>query len=163
MAGEMGADKKGLVARLESGGRPVTPEDVWNAAVRAGADPARMALSLCHVLGEVSLAESDAGEEDGPVAVRYTLKNGRAVAYDASRHNPFKDLGDSGPRFFAPRRNLGCLPRRVGGRLCLTPARPAVSVTGIFPRGLIFCPAGPARAEDTGERRQRGSPVIARR
>ena len=42
------------VARIESAGRPVTPEDVWNAATRAGVDPARLALSLSHVLGEVT-------------------------------------------------------------------------------------------------------------
>ncbi|WP_020472795.1 hypothetical protein [Zavarzinella formosa] len=92
MAGEAVASRKGLVSRIESGGRPVTPEDIWNAAIRAGADPARMALSLCHVLGEVTLAESDAGKEDESVAVRYTLTNGQAVMYDASLHNPFKDL-----------------------------------------------------------------------
>ena len=41
------------VARIESAGRPVTPGDVWNAVTRAGVDPARLALSLSHVLGEV--------------------------------------------------------------------------------------------------------------
>jgi hypothetical protein len=94
MAGEIGGGGKGQVARIESEGRPVTPEDVWNAAIRAGVDPARMALSLCHVLGEVSLIESEAGEEDEPVGVRYTLKNGHTVSYDAGFYNPFKHLAD---------------------------------------------------------------------
>ncbi|MBN9522126.1 hypothetical protein J0H58_27010 [bacterium] len=92
MAGEVGGGGKGQVTRIVACGRPVTPEDVWNAAVRAGVDPARMALSLCHVLGEVTLAECEAGAEDDPVAVRYTLKDGGEVAYDASWHNPFKYL-----------------------------------------------------------------------
>lgn len=91
MAGEFGGGGKGQVLRIEADG-PVTPEDVWNAAIRAGADPARMALSLCHVLGEVTLAQSDDGREDEAVPVRYTLKNGRTVSYDASLHNPFKDV-----------------------------------------------------------------------
>ena len=73
-------------------GRPVTPEDVWNAAVRAGVDPARMALSLCHVLGEVTLAELDAGAEDDPATVRFTLATGDEVRYDATFHNPFARL-----------------------------------------------------------------------
>jgi hypothetical protein len=93
MAGEIGGGK-GQVSRIESGGRPVTAEDVWNAAIRAGVDPARMALSLCHVLGEVTLAQWAKGEEDDAVPVSYTLKNGMAVMYDASLHNPFKDLRD---------------------------------------------------------------------
>jgi hypothetical protein len=90
MAGEVGGGGRGQVTRIVSGGRPVTPEDVWNAAVRAGADPARLALSLCHVLGEVTLAESEAGAEDDPVPVRYTLTDGREVEYDASWDNPFR-------------------------------------------------------------------------
>jgi hypothetical protein len=90
MAGEVGGGGRGQVSQIESEGRPVTPEDVWNAAIRAGVDPARMALSLCHVLGEVTLAESKAGKEDEPVAVRYKLKNGKAVMYDATLYNPFK-------------------------------------------------------------------------
>jgi hypothetical protein len=94
MAGEFGAGGKGQVSRIESDGRPVTPEDVWNAAIRAGADPARMALSLCHVLRDVAIAARMADDEDDPVPVRYTLKNGLRVAYDASLHNPFKDLLD---------------------------------------------------------------------
>jgi hypothetical protein len=92
MAGEVGGGGKGQVSRIESFGRPVMPEDVWNAAIRAGVDPARMALSLCHVLGEVTLEAMAAGCEDDPVAVRYTLRTGRVVAYDASWENPFKDL-----------------------------------------------------------------------
>ena len=93
MAGEVGGSgRPGQVRRIESLGRPVTPEDVWNAAVRAGADPARMALSLSHVLGEVTLAEMAAGREDDPAAVRYTLTTGEVVAYDAGFHNPFKEL-----------------------------------------------------------------------
>ena len=90
MAGEIGGGGFGQVTRIESAGRPATPEDVWNAAIRAGVDPARMALSLCHVLGEVTLAQSDAGLEDEPVEVRYVLKSGEAVAYDCGLHNPFK-------------------------------------------------------------------------
>jgi hypothetical protein len=90
MAGEFTVTKKGLVARIESEGRAVTPEDVWNAAVRAGVDPARMALSLCHVLGEVTEEEFEAGQEDDPVAVRYTLEDGRNVRYDATFWNPFR-------------------------------------------------------------------------
>ncbi len=61
MAGEVGGPDRGQVSRIESLGRAVTAEDVWNAAVRAGVDPARMALSLCHVLGEVTLAEMEPG------------------------------------------------------------------------------------------------------
>src|SRR3982751_5203211 len=87
-----GKNQWAQVARIESLGRPVTPEDVWNAAVRAGADPARMALSLSHVLGEVTLAEMAAGQEDDPAAVRYTLTTGEVVEYDAGFHNPFKQL-----------------------------------------------------------------------
>ena len=91
MAGEVGGSGgPGQVSRIESLGRPVTPEDVWNAAVRAGADPARMALSLSHVLGEVSYDELVAGCEDDPVAVRYTLATGEVVEYDAGFHNPFR-------------------------------------------------------------------------
>lgn len=90
MAGEVGGSSVGQVSRIESLGRPVTPEDVWNAAVRAGADPARMALSLSHVLGEVSYAEMVAGRDDEPAAVRYTLPTGEVVEYDAGLHNPFR-------------------------------------------------------------------------
>ena len=89
---EGGGIERGQVSRIESLGRAVTPEDVWNAAVRAGVDPARMALSLCHVLGEVSLAEMEAGAVDEAVAVRYTLKTGQEVEYDATFHNPFTRL-----------------------------------------------------------------------
>jgi hypothetical protein len=85
-----GANPWAQVSRIESLGRPVTPEDVWNAAVRAGVDPARMALSLCHVLGEVSYEEMVAGREDDPATVRYTLAAGDVVEYDAGFHNPFK-------------------------------------------------------------------------
>jgi hypothetical protein len=84
------AGAAGQVSRIESLGRPVTPADVWNAAVRAGADPARLALSLSHVLGEVSYAEMVAGREDEPAAVRYTLESGEVVEYDAGFHNPFR-------------------------------------------------------------------------
>lgn len=91
MAGEYGGvDRPGQVSRIESLGRPVTPEDVWNAAIRAGVDPARMALSLCHVLGEVTLAEME--DEGDPATVRYTLTTGEIVQYDATLHNPFKRL-----------------------------------------------------------------------
>jgi hypothetical protein len=62
---------------------------VWNAAVRAGVDPGRLALSLCHVLGEVTYAEMLAGREDDPAAVRYTLAGGEVVEYDAGLDNPF--------------------------------------------------------------------------
>lgn len=92
MAGEVGGPDRGQVSRIESLGRTVTPEDVWNAAIRAGADPARMALSLCHVLGEVTLEEMEAGAVDEPVTVRYTLKTGQEVEYDATFHNPFTHL-----------------------------------------------------------------------
>ena len=92
---EFGGGGRCQVSRIESDGRRVTPEDVWNAAIRAGVDPARMALSLCHVLGEVSLAECEAGDEDDVVPVRYTLKDGRTLAYDASFYNPFKYLADA--------------------------------------------------------------------
>jgi hypothetical protein len=85
-----GGNRRAQVRRIESLGRPVTPEDVWNAAVRAGVDPARLALSLCHVLGEVSYEEMAAGREDDPAAVRYTLATGEVVQYDAGFHNPFK-------------------------------------------------------------------------
>src|SRR4051795_4438351 len=91
MAGEVGGGHKpGQVTRIESLGRPLRPEDVWNAAVRAGADPAGMALSLCHVLGEVTYEEMVAGREDDPAAVRYTLANGEVVEYDAGFYNPFR-------------------------------------------------------------------------
>jgi hypothetical protein len=86
---EVGGNERGQVVRIASPARAVTPEDVWNAAVRAGADPARMALSLCHVLGEVSLAEMEAGAEDDPAVVRFTLKTGEEVRYDATYPNPF--------------------------------------------------------------------------
>jgi hypothetical protein len=92
MAGEVGGPDRGQVSRIESLGRAVTPEDVWNAAIRAGADPARMALSLCHVLGEVTLAEMEAGAVDEAVTVRYTLKTGQQVEYDATFYNPFTHL-----------------------------------------------------------------------
>jgi hypothetical protein len=93
MAGEVGGVGRGQVSRIESLGRAVTPEDVWNAAIRAGADPGRMALSLCHVLGEVTLAELEAGAEDDPATVRFTLVGGGVVEYDATFHNPFYALG----------------------------------------------------------------------
>jgi hypothetical protein len=97
MAGEFGgSDRPGQVSRVESLGRPATPEDVWNAAVRAGVDPARMALSLCHVLGEVTLAEMEAGAEDDPAPVRFTLPTGEVVRYDATYHNPFARLTGRG-------------------------------------------------------------------
>ena len=92
MAGEAGADRPGLVRRIESRGRPATPEDVWNAAIRAGADPARMALSLSYVLGELSYEAMAAGAEEEPAAVRYTLETGEVIEYDAGFHNPFKQL-----------------------------------------------------------------------
>jgi len=80
-----------LVARIESAGRPVTPEDEWNAAARAGVDPARLALSLSHVLGEVNYEAMKAGAEDEPVLVRYTLATGEVIEYDAGFPNPFTD------------------------------------------------------------------------
>lgn len=90
MAGEVGGGRRrGQVRRIESLGRPATPEDVWNAAVRSGADPARMALSLCHVLGE---GAATADDEDDAVPVRYTLAGGEVVCYDATFHNPFHRL-----------------------------------------------------------------------
>ena len=89
---EGGGIDRGQVSRIESLGRAVTPEDVWNAAIRAGVDPARMALSLCHVLGEVTLAEMEAGAVDEPATVRYTLKTGQEVEYDATFSNPFTHL-----------------------------------------------------------------------
>ena len=95
MAGEFGGGGKGQVDRIVADGRPVTPEDVWNAAIRAGVDPARMALSLCHVLGEVTLAECEAGAEDDAVTVRYTLRDGQELVYDASLHNPFRHLREA--------------------------------------------------------------------
>lgn len=82
------------VAKIESASRPITPEDVWNAAARAGVDPARLALSLSHVLGEVSYEEMVAGMEDEPAAVRYTLATGEVVEYDAGFRNPFKHWRD---------------------------------------------------------------------
>src|SRR4051812_39583177 len=97
MAGEVnGGGGPGQVRRIESLGRPVTPEDVWNAALRAGADPARLALSLSHVLGEVTYEQMVAGREDDPAAVRYTLATGQVVEYDAGFHNPFKSLPAGG-------------------------------------------------------------------
>lgn len=89
---EAGGIDRGQVSRIESLGRAVTPEDVWNAAIRAGVDPARMALSLCHVLGEVTLAEMETGAVDDPASVRYTLKTGQQVEYDATFYNPFTRL-----------------------------------------------------------------------
>jgi hypothetical protein len=84
-----GGNGRWEVSRLETHGPAITPEDVWNAAIRAGADPARMALSLCHVLGEVAHAGT-AGEDDDPVPVRFTVATGDVVVYDATLHNPFK-------------------------------------------------------------------------
>ena len=86
------------VAKIESPARPITPEDVWNAATRAGADPARLALSLSHVLGEVTYEDMKAGREDEPALVRYTLTTGEVVEYDAGFHNPFKGWRDQPPR-----------------------------------------------------------------
>jgi hypothetical protein len=95
MAGEGGGVDRGRVAGIAAAaGRPVRPEDVWNAAVRAGADPARMALSLCHVLGEVTAAAAAAGAEDDVVPVRYTLADGREVVYAATLDNPFRHPRD---------------------------------------------------------------------
>jgi hypothetical protein len=85
---EGGGIERGQVSRIESMGRPATPEDVWNAAIRAGVDPARMALSLSHVLGEVPQLDV----EDEPVEVRYILKTGRVLRYDATFPNPFVEL-----------------------------------------------------------------------
>jgi hypothetical protein len=82
------------VEKIESLGRPVTPEDVWNAAARAGVDPARLALSLCHVLGEVTYDELRAGLEDEPAAVRFTLPTGEVIEYDAGFPNPFQGWRD---------------------------------------------------------------------
>jgi hypothetical protein len=59
-----------FVEKIDSDGRPATPEDVWNAAVRAGADLARLALSLSHVLGEVTYEAMRYGAEDGPVLIQ---------------------------------------------------------------------------------------------
>lgn len=58
--------------------------------MRAGADPARLALSLSHVLCEVTYEEMVAGREDEPARVRPTLTTGAAVEYDAGLDNPFK-------------------------------------------------------------------------
>ena len=85
---EGGGIERGQVLRIESTGRPITPEDVWNAAIRAGADPGRMALSLSHVLGEAPLEDV----EDEPVEVRYVLKTGCMLSYDATYPNPFAEL-----------------------------------------------------------------------
>lgn len=82
------------VARIESTGRPATAEDVWNAAIRAGVDPAWMALSLSHVLGEVPQIEM----EPEPIEVRYLLKTGHEMSYDATYPNPFTALDDSEPQ-----------------------------------------------------------------
>jgi hypothetical protein len=90
MAGEVGGRSKGQVTRIQAQDRQVTPEDVWNAAIRAGADPARLALSLSHVLGEADLPVD--GDEYDAVAVHYLLKSGQELAYDASLHNPFHNL-----------------------------------------------------------------------
>jgi hypothetical protein len=89
MPGGLAGGGRGQVSRIESLGRPATPEDVWNAAIRAGVDPARMALSLCHVLGERPFAELKVDEEDEPVPVRFTLVTGEEVQYDAEVQNPF--------------------------------------------------------------------------
>jgi hypothetical protein len=78
-----------LVSRIESAGREITVEDMWNAAVRAGVDPARLALSLSHVLGEVTYEQMLEGENDEPVLVRYTLATGQLIEYDAGFPNPF--------------------------------------------------------------------------
>jgi hypothetical protein len=95
---EAGGIERGQVDRIESLGRPATPEDVWNAAIRAGVDPAAMALSLCHVLGEVTLEQMEAGAVDDPAAVRYVLKTGEVLEYDATFHNPFRHLPHHAPR-----------------------------------------------------------------
>lgn len=78
-----------LVSRIESAGRPITAEEMWNAAVRAGVDPARLALSLSHVLGEVTCEQMSNGMNDEPVLVRYTLETGQMIEYDAGFPNPF--------------------------------------------------------------------------
>ena len=90
MAGEFGGGGRCQVSRIRADGLDVTAEDVWNAAIRAGADPARLALSLCHVVGE-HLAECDDAEEAEAVPIRYVLRSGREVEYDATLHNPFND------------------------------------------------------------------------
>lgn len=73
--------------------------------MRAGADPARLALSLSHVLCEVTYEEMVAGREDEPARVRPTLTTGAAVEYDAGLDNPFN------PR--RPGRRPPGLPLRV--------------------------------------------------
>ncbi len=78
-----------LVSRIESAGRPIAAEELWNAAVRAGVDPARLALSLSHVLGEVTYEQMLDGRDDEPVLVRYTLDTGEMIEYDAGFPNPF--------------------------------------------------------------------------
>lgn len=80
-----------LVASITAPEQTITPEDVWNAAVRAGADPARLALSLSHVLGEVTYQDTLDGLEDTPALVRYTLATGELIEYDAGFPNPFMD------------------------------------------------------------------------
>ncbi len=91
---EGGVNRPGQVRRITAAGCPITPEDVWNAAIRAGVDPARMALSLCHVLGEMSLTEEEC-DEGNTVPVEYTLTDGRELVYDASFDNPFRHLGQA--------------------------------------------------------------------
>jgi hypothetical protein len=86
---EGGGIERGQVERIESLGRPPTPEDVWNAAIRAGVDPARMALSLSHVL---CVVPDDPWCDEEPAEIRYTLKTGALLTYGATYPNPFMNL-----------------------------------------------------------------------
>ena len=97
MAGEVGGGHKpGQVTRIESLGRSVKPEDVWNAAVRAGADPARVALSLSHVLGEVTYESFSAdkavvqieGVSIHPGSAKGIMVNALTLALGSTAMNP---------------------------------------------------------------------------
>lgn len=66
--------RSGSVSRRISNTAFRSAADRWangaDVSFPVGADPARMALSLCHVLGEVAPAEAATGAEDDVVTVR---------------------------------------------------------------------------------------------
>ena len=66
-----GKNQWAQVSRIESLGRPLTPEDVWNAAVRAGVDPVgQRAVGLADRLDQLGPAVEQPGAVVGGVAGR---------------------------------------------------------------------------------------------
>ena len=55
----------------------------------ANRGPARLALSLSHVLGEATYEQMLDGMNDEPVLVRYAVETGQKIECDAGFPNPF--------------------------------------------------------------------------